>query len=448
MTHPKSGYAENKAHFIGIHGSSYDGPSGKALPKFEWEEPNTDELLTTSLYDLHKELGAKTVPFAGYDMPVWYTSVTEEHLAVRNHSGIFDVTHMGVFDFKGTGASNFLNTVTSNDVNSLKIGSSHYTYLLDVDGIPLDDLMIYRLAEDHFLAVVNASNNDKNWAWLNAVKNGEVMIDPDKADRTIEGADTFEMRDLRDPTHGKDCRVDIALQGPASKDILLSLGGTDEDQAKVNKLGWAGITQVKLGEFDLIVSRTGYTGERVAFELMVHPDQASALFKQLVDAGSIPCGLAARDSLRTEAGLPLYGNELAGSLNLTPADANFATYVKMWKPFFVGRKAYIARELERDAKVIRFRLDAKGARPPHQGDALVDNRGRVVGIVTSCSIDSEGYQLGLAYVKLDNAKMGTKLNVFAGSHHGKAPKAPKVEFGKKITVPDSVTIISRFPKRK
>lgn len=445
---PASGnIAEHKAHFIGIHGSKFTGSTGDALPKFEWEEPESDELLTTTLYDLHKELGAKTVPFAGYDMPVWYSSVTEEHLAVRNTSGIFDVTHMGVFDLKGAGAEQFLNIVTTNDVTSLKVGSSHYTYLFDVDGVPFDDLMIYRLAQEHFLMVVNASNNDKNWAWLNGVKNREVMIDPECPNRTIEGVDTFELRDLRDPVYGDECRVDLALQGPTSKDILLSLDGSEEDKAKVNKLAWAGITEVTLGGFDLIVSRTGYTGERTAYEIFVHPDQAPALFKALVDGGVTPCGLAARDSLRTEAGLPLYGNELAGDLNLSPADAGFATYVKIWKPFFVGRKAFITREQQRDAKVVRFRLDAKGSRPPHQGDALVDDRGRIVGIVTSCSIDSEGYQLGQAYVKLANAKVNTKLSVFAGSHKGKAPKANEVKFGKRMTVPDTVTIISRFPKR-
>src|SRR5690606_17909375 len=115
-------------------------------------------------------LGAKMAPFAGYDMPLWYSSVTDEHHAVRKGAGIFDVSHMGVFDIKVPGALEFLDMVTTNDLHSLDVGMSHYTYFLDVDGIPIDDLMIYRMAEDHYLIVVNASNNDKNWAWLNAVK--------------------------------------------------------------------------------------------------------------------------------------------------------------------------------------------------------------------------------------------------------------------------------------
>ena len=141
-------------------------------------------------------------------------------------------------------------------------------------------------------------------------------------------------------------------------------------------LAWANVTQVTLGGFDLIVSRTGYTGERIAYELFVHPDQAAALFQKLIDLGAKPAGLAARDSLRTEAGLPLYGHELGGDANYNPADAGFGNYVKLWKPFFVGKAAFIAHERERDAEVTRFRLANKGARPPHSGDCWSMRRGR------------------------------------------------------------------------
>ena len=202
------------------------------------------------------------------------------------------------------------------------------------------------------------------------------------------------LRDLRDAAAGDERRVDVALQGPESKRILLAMGGSDDDLAAVSALPWAGIAHVNLGGYDLIVSRTGYTGERIAYELFVHPDNAPSLFKQLTDLGAAPCGLAARDSLRIEAGLPLYGQELAGPMGLNPADAGFANYVRLYKPFFIGKAAYIAHERERDAKVTRFRLDHQRSRPPHPGDPLVDERGRVVGIVTSCSVDSEGYQLG------------------------------------------------------
>ncbi|MFW5772806.1 MAG: hypothetical protein ACOCZH_05720, partial [Phototrophicaceae bacterium] len=250
------------------------------------------------------------------------------------------------------------------------------------------------------------------------------------------------------PAAGGEMRVDVALQGPRSTDILLSLSGGDADRQAVKSLRWAGITRAELGGFDLIVSRTGYTGERNAYELFVHPEEAPALFRALVEAGATPCGLAARDSLRTEAGLPLYGHELASPLNLGPADAGFGQYVKVWKPFFVGRAAHIQREATREAEIVRFRLNAKGVRPPHQGDPLVDGKGRVVGIVTSCSIDSEGYQLGQAYVRHDYRAEDTPLAVFSGAGRGKPVDPGSASLGGRVTVPDAVTVLSRFPKRK
>ncbi|MBZ0276293.1 MAG: hypothetical protein K8I60_09120, partial [Anaerolineae bacterium] len=331
----------------------------------------------------------------------------------------------------------------------LEIGESHYTYLLDVNGIPVDDLMIYRIGAEHFLVVVNASNNDKNWTWLNGIINGEVQIDPANPGRQIEGVDRFVLRDLRNPAVGAEMRVDIALQGPKSTEVLLQLHGSDSDKAKVSKLPWAGVTRVNLGGYDLIVSRTGYTGERTAYELFVHPDKAAALFKDLVECGAVACGLASRDSLRTEAGLPLYGHELSGPMTLNPADAGFGSYVRLWKPFFVGKAAFINHERERDAEVVRFRMDNKGARPAHQGDPIVDKKGRVVGKVTSCSIDTEGYQSGQAYVKFASGEEGTPVAVFAGAARTKAGKAPgELGLGDKVPMPEPATILSRFPKKK
>ncbi len=422
----------NKAYFVGAGGIELPGDP---LPEFTWNEAEPETLKHTPLHDLHVRLGAKLAGFAGYDMPLWYSSVSEEHLAVRKSAGIFDVTHMGVFDAQGEGAAAFLDTVTTNEVSALAVGDSHYTYLLDVHGIPLDDLMIYRLSEDHYLIVVNASNNDKNWAWLNAVKNGEVMIDAAHPNRKFAGGDRFTLRDLRANSSGADRRVDVALQGSSSKSILLALGGSDADKRKVEGLAWANVACVTLGGYDLIVSRTGYTGERIAYELFVHPDQAAALFQKLIDLGAVPAGLAARDSLRTEAGLPLYGHELAGDLNLNPADAGFGNYVKLWKPFFVGKLPFIEREKSRDAEVTRFRLVAKGGRPPHSGDKLVDSAGSEIGVVTSCSIDAEGYMLGQAYVSEAAHAEGTKVGVRSLRAKPDAPPTPAV-------------ILSRFPSKK
>ena len=442
-----AGYAR-KAYCIGMNGEHYLTQPTDDLPKFVADAAAVDMLRQTELHSLHQELGAKMAPFAGYEMPLWYQSVSDEHLAVRRDAGIFDVAHMGVFDLRGPGAAHFLDMVTTNDVKRLAVGGSHYTFLLDVDGIPLDDLMIYRLAEEHFLAVVNAANNDKNWRWLNAVMAGEVMIDARNPARQMEGRGRFELRDLRARQWGDERRVDIALQGPASRDYLLGLDGDDEDKARIRNLAWAQVARVNLGGFDLIASRTGYTGERVAYELFVHPDRAAALFGALVDMGAAPCGLAARDSLRTEAGLPLYGHELAGDLQMNPADAGFGAYVKLYKPFFVGKRAFIEHEARRSVQVSRFRMDSKRARPAHQGDPIVNRRGKVVGIVTSCSIDSDGGQTGQALMQRGVRKVGTKLAVFAGSARAKISEFGSLSIGKRVTMPEPIIIISRFPKRR
>ena len=154
------------------------------------------------------------VPFGGYDMPVWYSSVMEEHTAVRETAGLFDATHMGVFEASGPHVVEFLNTVTVNDVSTLDIGQSHYTYFLLPDGSVVDDLMIYRRGPEKFMLVVNASNNDKDWAWINAVNDGKVMIDEKRPFARIQHPVTLS--DLRDRQWGDDCRVDIPLQGPGS----------------------------------------------------------------------------------------------------------------------------------------------------------------------------------------------------------------------------------------
>jgi glycine hydroxymethyltransferase len=432
-----------KAYFIGMNRMTIDKAS---LPVFEYDPPQHDDLRQSVLYDVHQSLGARMGAFAGYDMPLWYDSVQSEHLAVRNGAGIFDVTHMGTLDVKGSGAEAFLNAVTTNNVKSLSVGQSHYTFLLDVNGVPFDDLLIYRLADDHFFVVVNASNNDKNWAWLNAVKNGEVRIDNAMSQRRVTSL-PFELRDLRDDSAGADRRVDIALQGPESREILCQLEASDADKAAIRSLSWSQIAQVTLEGRDVLLSRTGYTGERIAYELFPHPDDAAMFFEKLTALGAVPCGLAARDSLRIEAGLPLYGHELGGDLTLNPADAGMGSYVKLYKPFFAGKQAFIAHEISRNAEISRFRMTGGRARPAHQGDPIVDERGRVVGVVTSCSIDSNGNQLGQAYLKTDYRKSGTELAVFAGSARLRERDVSQANLGDRTNVPQPIVILRRFPKR-
>ncbi len=432
-----------KPYFIGAW--SHKEVAGAALPRFNWEEPKDAPVRKTYLNATHREMGARMVPFAGWDMPVWYTSNLEEHRVVREEAGLFDVSHMGCWDVKGPDAAAFLNMVMVNDVGLIKPGQSQYSAFFDVDGIPMDDLMVYQMGPEYYLVVVNASNNDKDWAWVNAVARGEAQIDPQRPWVRWSGKGLM-LRDLRAAEAGADMRAELALQGPKAKDILLSLGGSAGDLAKVKGLLWAGICQVTLGGFDVIVSRTGYTGERVAYELFVHPDRLVDFWKALLAAGAKPCGLASRDSLRTEAGLPLYGHEMAGPLNLTMADAGFGTYVKTYKPFFVGREAFIAREAKRKAEVIRFRVPEKGMPKPEQLDRLIDARGRVVGQVLSCAVDIDGYLLGLAYADQDYQAEGLQLSVLVTPRRAPKPQA-ELKLGDRVQMPVPVVVLSRFPKK-
>jgi glycine hydroxymethyltransferase len=439
-----------KPYFVG-QSLRYKEFRGRALPPFTWEEPAEGPLKKTGLHSTHVSMGAKMVPFGGWDMPVWYSSVSEEHAAVRQTAGLFDVSHMGVLEASGPHALTFLNTVTANDVSTLEIGQSHYTYLLLPDGSVVDDLLVYRRGRDKFMLVVNASNNDKDWAWLKAVNEGAVQIDADRPWVQVEHS--CVLRDLRDPQWGDECRVDIALQGPRSTDILLALCNDPALAKRIKALPWAGLTEGNVGGFDLVISRTGYTGERVAYELFVHPDHAPSFWGALMEAGEgfglKACGLASRDSTRTEAGLPLYGHELAGLLGLNPADAGFVGYVKLWKPFFIGRAAFVTHEAKRDRQVTRFRMNEKGVRRPESGDPVLDRRGKIVGTVTSCAIDAEGYLLGQAVLPLSMIEEGTPVWIYqmgGGTRPLAMPKEVKV--GAKLPTPDAATVLSRFPVRK
>ncbi|MGC9393585.1 MAG: glycine cleavage system aminomethyltransferase GcvT [Anaerolineae bacterium] len=448
---PESG-PFTKPYFIGAW--SRKEPAGDALPPFVWQEPeegttaNASELRKTRLHAVHRAMGARMVPFGGWDMPVWYTGNLEEHRAVREAAGLFDVSHMGCWDVCGPEAARFLNLVLVNNIHDLDVGQSQYTAFFDIDGAPLDDLLAYRLGAEHYFLVVNASNNDKDWTWINSVLNGTVRIDAQRPWVKWTGAGVT-LRDLRDEAAGPDMRAELALQGPRSRDILLALGGSAEDTNAVKRLPWAGITRVTLGEFDVIVSRTGYTGERVAYELFVHPDRLVEFWHALLAAGEPfglkPCGLAARDSLRLEAGLPLYGHEMAGPLNLTMAEAGFGQYVKIRKPFFVGREPFIARDARREGGVVRFGVPEKGPMP-QQGDPVVDDRGKVAGFVTSCAIDTEGQQVGQAYVRDAYTAVDTHLAVLVSPRREPKPRA-QLTLGDRTQLPVNIVVLSRFPKR-
>jgi glycine hydroxymethyltransferase len=249
-------------------------------------------------------------------------------------------------------------------------------------------------------------------------------------------------------------RAQLALQGPRSRDVLLSMLEPDDLLVEpLLEMERNGIVRGRIAGYDLYLARTGYTGEPVAFEIFVHPAAAPALWHALLEAGEPlglqPAGLAARDSLRIEAGLPLYGRELSGPLDLNPADAGFDPYVKLYKPFFVGKAAYMAHELERQARLVRFRLDEEGARMPRQGDVIVSRKGRVVGAVTSCSIDSEGRLTGLGYVQKRYTRPGSRLAVFQVDNRAWTSRPlASLKTGDRVQLHDGITVIRRFLDKK
>ena len=421
----------------------------KPLAEFQWSAPESGAIRRTALHAAHKALGAKLVDFAGWEMPVWYSSVVEEHLATRNAAGLFDVSHMGVYQAEGSQACAFLDSVVGNDVAGLAVGESLYTQFLDPAAHVIDDTMVYRVGEQSYLVVVNAANDEKDWAWLNAVLAGSVRVDDARPAARAFGSGCV-LRDLRDPKQGKDMRVDIALQGPRSREIVLALGCSAEDAGRLKALPWAGVMHGVFGGFDLIVSRTGYTGERVAFELFVHPDRSPELWQKLIAVGTPmgikPIGLGARDSLRTEAGLPLYGHEMGGDLDLGVGQAGFGSYVKPHKPWFIGRSAFLAQEAERSGEVVRFRFDEKGVRMAHLHDPVVDRKGKVIGVVTSCAVDAEGFLTGQAYLQLKSTSEGTSIGIFQSAAREPEVAPGSLRLGQRASVPTAATVLSRFPR--
>jgi glycine hydroxymethyltransferase len=451
-----------KPYFIGLSIPGCDEPAGEPLPSFEWKEPEGQPVRRTPLYDWHVAHGAKMAPFAGWEMPLWYTSIGDEHRAVREAAGLFDVSHMGILEARGPHAAYFLNLVTTNDVSRLHPGETEYCYLLSPDGRVIDDVMVYVLVPDRYLVVVNAANAEKDWAWLRAVNERWACIDDERP--WVRASFQAELRNLHDSGNPRDELADLALQGPRSLDILLALlAAAPADMSKVRArlltLGRTEAMQAAIpsaqapnGVFDLIVARTGYTGEPLGFEIFVHPDAAIALWGQLIELGEPlglqPVGLGARDSLRVEAGLPLYGHELAGPLDLRPDDAGFAAYVKLHKPFFIGRRAYIDHFQQRKMAVVRFHIGRKGVRVPNLEDVVVDNHGRVIGQVTSCAMGKEGYLVGQAYVENHYARVGDGINIFPHPTREDWDKPyDELELGDRLVLHSEATVVPRFMKR-
>jgi glycine hydroxymethyltransferase len=412
------------------------------------------------LYEEHLKLTDKShiAEFAGYLMPLWYSSIAAEHAAVRERAGVFDCTHMGSLEVSGETAESFLNSVTTNDVSRLKAGEAQYGYILDAAGNVLDDIIVYRRGPEKFMVVVNAANEPKIKAYMSALRKGEAST----GGRQIEFADVRDMRDTNSPGEPGDCRVDIALQGPASVEELSKLADKTAVE-QIKSLKSFAFLEAKLAGIDCIISRTGYTGAKVCFELFVHPKSAAKLWQKLIDAGALPCGLGARDSLRVEAGLPLYGHELDGPHNITPFEAGYGWAVKLEKEFFIGKSVMekiaqtwhglgaredTARMAVPPMKVARIELSGeKGVRPVRQNDAVLVN-GICVGWVLSSAM-AGNRQIGLVYAEKDKIAEGDPVGVYYLARSESQKRKGKKEIvkkGERLEADIAGKVLSRFEK--
>ena len=333
----------------------------------------------TALYNKHVELGAKMVPFAGFEMPVQYAGVTEEHFAVREKAGMFDVSHMGQFIIEGPGAKDLLQYVTTNDLNTLTDGKAQYSCLPNGQGGIVDDLIIYKMADEVYFVVVNASNIEKDWNHIS--KFNEKF-----------GA---KMTNISDETSL------IAIQGPLATQILQKLTSTNLSEIPYYHFTIGTVDGVR----DVIISNTGYTGSG-GFEIYFKNENAEQLWNTLTEAGKeeglVPCGLAARDTLRLEKGFCLYGNDIDDSTS--PLEAGLGWITKLGKGDFVDAEFFKKQKEEGvSRKLVGFELLDKGV--PRHDYPVVDAEGNVIGKVTSgTSSPMKKIGLGLAYVKTEFSK--------------------------------------------
>jgi aminomethyltransferase len=346
------------------------------------EGPIHAPLKRTPLYHIHASLGAKIVPFAGFEMPVQYpTGITAEHKAVREKAGLFDVSHMGEFMIRGTQAVDFVNYVTTNDVGALQPGQAHYSTILREDGTIVDDCLVYR-AEDRVIMVVNGSNIDKDFAHIS---------------RFLPKFPSATLENISDEV------ALLALQGPEAARILQQHTDTDLSQIKYYEHRFGKVVGV-----DAYLSRTGYTGED-GFELYFDAGDAETIWKALTASGEVtPAGLGARDSLRLEMGMALYGNDLDDTT--TPLEASLGWLVKMKKGDFVGRDALVRqKEQGLKRKLVGFTTSERSF--PRHGYPVFAN-GAPSGEVRSGTMSPTlGIPIGTAYVPPGSAAEGSPLEI-------------------------------------
>lgn len=420
--------------------------------EFVFEKPQTAGVGSV-LYQEHLILTDKShiVDFAGFLMPLWYSSISAEHTAVRQKAGIFDCTHMAVFEIAGTDAADFLNLITTNNIAGLTVGCAQYSYILDAAGNILDDIIVYRRRADKFMMVVNAANTLKIKAYFDALRNDQTVIDPDSPAVKLQYKPLI--RDMKTPGANEDCRVDIALQGPAATDIISSLTENSKIQEEIKNLKPFHFIESSLGDVDCIISRTGYTGAKIGFELFAHPVKAPQLWNKLIEKGRpfglLPCGLGARDSLRIEAGLPLYGHELAGPFGISPFEAGYGWAVKLEKDFFIGKTAMQRKAKTYDMKVARIKLPGeKGIRPVRQNDGVLNKTGECIGWVLSCANAGEN-QVALVYVNKVSATENDPVGIYylaRSRNQIQQGRLQSVQKGQNLQPDITGTIVSRFEK--
>jgi aminomethyltransferase len=336
------------------------------------------DLRRTPLHDAHVAAGARLVPFAGWEMPVQYEGVSAEHLAVRSGCGVFDVSHMGEIETSGPGAADLLQRLLSNDVSKIAVGGAQYSVLCREDGGVLDDLFTYRLGDDRYLTITNASNHERDLAWY------------------------------REHAGGFDCEVEdrlsdwamLAVQGPTAREVVAGLAaGELPARFKTAELEVAGAS--------CLVCGTGYTGED-GVEILCPPSDAEALWDSLVSAGARPAGLGARDTLRLEVCFHLYGNDLSEDRN--PIEGGLGWCCKEETGFIGADAVAEARERGTAERLAAFVIPERGI--ARQGNILLDRSGDEAGVVTSGTHSpSLGIGIGMGYIRADLAEPGTEIEI-------------------------------------
>jgi aminomethyltransferase len=357
------------------------------------------ELKRTPLFDTYKEYGAKTIDFGGWELPVQFSSIKEEHEAVRTRAGLFDVSHMGEIDVKGTDSLRYLQKMMTNDISKLSDGGAQYTAMCYENGGTVDDLLVYKLKDNHYLLVVNASNIEKDYAWLAEHTEGDVQLE-NLSEKTAQ----------------------LALQGPLAQKVLQRLA-SETDLASIGFFKFK--QEVDLNGKKALVSRTGYTGED-GFEIYCDSNDAAALWKAILEAGQeegvVPCGLGSRDTLRFEANLALYGQEL--SPEISPLEAGIGFAVKLNKEDdFIGKEVLKQqKENGLPRKVVGIEMIDRGiprhGYPVYKGEELIGE------VTTGTQSPTLKKNIGLALLQSDEASLENEVEVEIRSKRLKARIVP------------------------